>query len=120
MVYHKRPESPIHAEPKQPQCSHEQNRQPWQNIDYVYGLFSDKKREARKKYREFVEHGISEGKRSDLTGGGLLRSSGGWTDFKGFRKAGIRVKWDERILGDSDFVESVLKSDEEALEENTS
>ena len=37
--------------------------------------------------------------------------------LKGFRKAGIRVKGDERILGDSDFVENVLKSAEEALEE---
>jgi len=38
----------------------------------------------------------------------LLRSIGGWTVLKGLRKAGIRVKGDERILGDSDFVENVL------------
>ena len=30
---------------------------------------------------------------------------------------GICVKGDERILGDSDFVENVLKSAEEAFEE---
>jgi hypothetical protein len=47
----------------------------------------------------------------------LLRSFGGWTALKGFHKAGIRVKGDERILGDSDFVENVLKSAKEALEE---
>ena len=35
----------------------------------------------------------------------------------GFREAGVRVKGDERILGDSDFVENVLKSAEEGLEE---
>jgi putative transposase len=40
----------------------------------------------------------------------LLRSSGGWLALKGFRKAGIRLKGDERILGDSDFVEHVLKT----------
>ncbi|EFK95896.1 conserved hypothetical protein [sediment metagenome] len=80
-------------------------------------MFSDQKREARRRYREFVEEGIFEGKRSDLTGGGLLRSSGGWTGLKGFRKAGLRVKGDERILGDSDFVGHVLKSAEEAFEE---
>ncbi len=80
-------------------------------------MFGDLKREARKRYREFVEKGIAEGRRPDLTGGGLLRSFGGWTALKGFRKAGIRVKGDERILGDSDFVENVLKSAEEALEE---
>jgi predicted transcriptional regulator len=47
----------------------------------------------------------------------LLKSFGGWTALKGFHKAGIRFKGDERILGDSDFVENVLKSAEEALAE---
>ena len=88
----------------------------WQNADYVLGLFSKTKREARKRYRSFVEKGISLGRRSDLTGGGLLRSYGGWTSLKDFRKAGIRIKGDERILGDSDFVKTVLKSGEEKLE----
>ena len=90
---------------------------PWQNIDYVYGLFSDQKKLARKKYKAFVENGISQGKRPDLTGGGLLRSAGGWAALKGFRKAGIRVKGDERILGDSDFVIQVLKAADEQLEQ---
>ncbi|MCB2149392.1 MAG: hypothetical protein KQI81_23125 [Deltaproteobacteria bacterium] len=93
------------------------SEQPWQNLDYVYRLFSHRKMEARKKYRGCVESGLSEGKRPDLTGGGLLRSLGGWTGVKDFRKAGIRVKGDERILGDSDFVETVLGSTREALEE---
>jgi hypothetical protein len=93
------------------------SEQPWQNIDYVLGLFSGQKREARKRYREFVEKGIFVGRRPDLSGGGLLRSSGGWMDLKDFRKSGIRVKGDERILGDSDFVENILKSAGEALEE---
>ena len=47
--------------------------------------------------------------RCTLTGGGILRSVGGWVALKGFREAGIRVKGDERILGDSDFVIQVLK-----------
>jgi putative transposase len=104
-----------------PWCGHSvlmgKSEQPWQNIEYVNRLFSIRKSEARKIYRRFVENGISEGKRPDLTGGGLLRSIGGWTGLKNFRKAGIRVKGDERILGDSDFVETVLASAKEALEE---
>ncbi len=104
-----------------PWCGHgvimNKTKQAWQNINYVHRLFGDSKREARKRYREFVVIGIAEGRRPDLTGGGLLRSFGGWTALKGFHKAGIRVKGDERILGDSDFVENVLKSAEEALEE---
>jgi hypothetical protein len=46
----------------------------------------------------FSEKGFSARRRPDLTGGGLLRSSGGRRGLKGFRKAGIRVKGDERIL----------------------
>lgn len=106
---------------KHPWCGHsvlmDKTKQAWQNVDYVYGLFSDKKRMARIRYRVYVEKGILNGKRPDLTGGGLLRSTGGWSVLKGLRKVGIRVKGDERILGDSDFVENVLKSAAEGLEQ---
>ena len=106
---------------KHPWCGHSvlmnKTKQAWQNVDYVYGLFSEEKRMARIRYRVYVEKGIVDGKRSDLTGGGLLRSTGGWAVLKGLRKVGIRVKGDERILGDSDFVENVLKSAEEELEQ---
>ena len=106
---------------RHPWCGHSvlmnKSKQTWQNVDYVSILFSKKRRLARTRYREFVEKGILEGKRPDLTGGGLLRSIGGWTALKGFRKAGIRIKGDERILGDSDFVKNVLKTAEEELEQ---
>lgn len=109
---------------KHPWCGHSvlmnKNSQPWQDTDYIFALFSDKKGPARRKYRAFVEKGVKEGKRSDLTGGGLIRSSGGWAALKEFRKAGIRVKGDERILGDSDFVSEVLKAANEQLEEKYS
>jgi hypothetical protein len=61
------------------------------NSTISHRLFGDRKREARKRYREFVLKGIAEGRRPDLTGGGLLRSFGGWKALKGFHKAGIRV-----------------------------
>jgi putative transposase len=104
-----------------PWCGHSvlmgKSDHPWQNIEYVYRLFSGQKSKAIKSYRKFVENGIDAGKRPELTGGGLLRSIGGWTKLKDFRKAGIRVKGDERILGDSDFVEMVLASAQEKFEE---
>ena len=106
---------------KHPWCDHSvlmnKTKQVWQNVDYVYGLFSERIRLVRKRYRVFVEKGILEGKRPDLTGGGLLRSISGWKVLKGLRKAGIRVKGDERILGDSDFTENVLKAAEKELEQ---
>jgi REP element-mobilizing transposase RayT len=106
---------------KYPWCGHhilmKSPEKTWQNTDYIYGIFSENKREAKKIYREFVKKGISQGKRPDLTGGGLLRSSGGWTGLKESRKAGIRLKGDERILGNSDFVDDVLKASEESFEQ---
>jgi REP element-mobilizing transposase RayT len=104
-----------------PWCGHSalmnKTEQTWQNVDYVYGMFSKQKRLAIEKYRVFIGKGIPAGRRSDLSGGGLLRSVGGWRVLKGLRKDGIRVKGDERMLGDSDFVENVLKSAREELEQ---
>jgi REP element-mobilizing transposase RayT len=88
----------------------------WQNIEYVLKLFGNKISSARRNYRVFVSKGIAEGKRSDLTGGGLIRSLGGWQQVKALRRIGIRFKCDERILGDSEFVEQVLKEAEDRLE----
>lgn len=88
----------------------------WQDVDYVLNLFCETRREARKRYRRYVEKGLLSGRRPELTGGGLLRSFGGWSALKDFRKAGIRLKGDERILGDSGFVDSVLRASEEQFE----
>lgn len=88
----------------------------WQDTNYILGHFDDTKSKARRRYRAFVQKGIAEGKRLDLTGGGLIRSLGGWGAIKALRKRGIRLKGDERILGDSEFVESVLSESNERLE----
>jgi hypothetical protein len=53
---------------------------------------------------------------SALTGGGLIRSHGGWKAVKSMRRRREHVKSDERILGDSDFVQSVLSAQNEQLE----
>ena len=71
---------------------------------------------AQKKYRDFVEKGIGRGRNPELTGGGLLRSVGGWGVLKSMRRMKIHVKGDERILGDSDFVEKVLSQASEQME----
>lgn len=80
----------------------------WQNTKYILGLFGDKVSVARRRYLEFVKKGIAAGKRQDLTGGGLVRSVGGWSALKSLRKSGAFQKGDERILGDGEFVENVL------------
>jgi len=88
----------------------------WQDIKWILRLFGSKPLVARRRYREFVEKGISEGRRSDLIGGGLIRSSGGWSAVKAKRKARIFEKSDERILGDGDFVDQVLSASKEQME----
>ena len=37
----------------------------------------------------------------------MLRSVGGWIALKGFQRDRIRIKGDERIFGDNNFVEDV-------------
>jgi hypothetical protein len=88
----------------------------WQDVAHVLKLFSDSWLTARSRYKAFVAEGVLLGKRPDLTGGGLLRSSGGWSVIKLLRQANIHYKSDERILGDSDFVDSVLKKANESLD----
>ena len=56
------------------------------------------------------------GRRPELTGGGLVRSAGGWSGLQALRQMKDRMKSDERILGDSDFVESALVGAREAME----
>lgn len=81
----------------------------WQDTDSILGLFGQKLSAARRAYRSFVENGISMGKRPDLTGGGLIRSTGGWATLREIKKQGLRMAGDERILGSTNFVASVLR-----------
>ncbi len=88
----------------------------WHDTQYVLGLFGSNAADAKGRYREFVRKGIGMGKRPDLTGGGLLRSQGGWDGLKVNRRAGDYQKGDERILGDGDFVSEVLAQAQERME----
>ena len=88
----------------------------WQDVSYVLQLFSETLSKARRHYRKFIEKGIEQGHRSDLTGGGLILSLGGWSAVKMLRGSGKRIKSDERILGDGHFVEATLQQAEEQLE----
>ena len=90
-------------------------RNDWQDIKYVLSFFDEKVSKARHQYRLFVQEGLSQGKRADLIGGGLIRSYGGWSGVIALRRAKSYQKGDERILGDGDFVEQVLESAEENL-----
>lgn len=89
----------------------------WQETDQVLLHFGKRVTFARKKYSAFVKEGIPQGRKPELTGGGLVRSAGGWQQLKMLRKMQVRIKSDERILGDADFVDSVIREAEEELEQ---
>jgi hypothetical protein len=92
-------------------CPHD-----WQNTDYILSLFGRKTSEARRLYSKFVEKGVSDGKKPELVGGGLVRSLGGWAAVKSMRGGAERIKGDERILGDGNFVQAVLENCQQELE----
>jgi putative transposase len=91
----------------------------WQDTAYVLKQFGNRAGVSRRRYQEYVQEGAMQGRRPELVGGGLVRSLGGWKAVKGLRGMGEKIKGDERILGDSDFVESVLKTSNERLERRT-
>jgi len=88
----------------------------WQDVDKILGLFGKHQGRARKQYEAFVEKGIADGRKPELTGGGLVRSAGGWQELRVLRGMNIHFKSDERVLGDSDFVKDVLNTASEAME----
>jgi REP-associated tyrosine transposase len=91
----------------------------WQDRDYVLGNFGKTEIDAINAYKKFVRKGFDQGSRPELTGGGLIRSAGGWTSLKTLRSANTRMKGDERILGSGEFVENTLKQTNEQLEKRT-
>ncbi|MET0028812.1 MAG: hypothetical protein ABW101_14385 [Candidatus Thiodiazotropha sp.] len=71
-------------------------------------MFASRVGTARRRYREFVGQGLGESGSDALLGGGLVRSYGGWEGIKRLRKEHAHCIGDERILGDSGFVERAL------------
>jgi len=90
-----------------------------QDTHYVLGLHDTQLAKARQLYSEFIQECDELDTRQDLTGGGLIRSAGGWAALKTHRENGKWKKGDERILGDSEFVEKVLKEAGEQLYSKT-
>jgi len=52
---------------------------PWMDVKYVLHQFGNTHRKSLLEYRQFMREGIGLGRQPELTGGGLLRSVGGWS-----------------------------------------
>ena len=80
----------------------------WQDTEYILSYFGKGGR-RKIKYLKYMEEGIRIGRRPELVGGGLIRSMGGWSEVLALRKRGTKRATDDRILGDGEFVERVIK-----------
>ncbi|MEW6215904.1 MAG: transposase, partial [Nitrospirota bacterium] len=85
----------------------------WMDREYVLARFGVSRNRAKKEYRAFMEEGMNMGHSSEFSGGGLIRSHGGWAQVVSMRRRGKELEFDERILGGSDFVQKVLEEAEE-------
>src|SRR3990170_42705 len=88
------------------------SQSPWMETDYVLLQFNETKRRARNAYRKFVAEGVALGRSPELTGGGLIRSKGGWSNVVSARRRRSEEEYDERILGSGDFVNEIFKEAE--------
>ncbi len=79
----------------------------WQDYKNVLSWFGSKRG-----YLQYLSD--KKGVKLDLSGGGLLRSIGGWEEVLK-RKKKEKERYDTRILGDGEFVESLLAEHEREL-----
>ncbi|MFH1288144.1 MAG: transposase [bacterium] len=83
----------------------------WMDKDYVLSQYSKRKTVAKRAYQIFIEEGLKD--KREFSGGGLIRSAGGWSKVLSMRGRKGDEEFDERILGDSAFVHNMLKEAEE-------
>jgi putative transposase len=86
------------------------SKRSFQDVDAVLRLFGKRAGAARKELVAFMKMDQARSEEKVFKGGGLRRSMGA----KSQSARGNKEKWahDERILGDSSFVESVLKKND--------
>jgi REP-associated tyrosine transposase len=77
-----------------------------QETEEILRRFGRGPAEARERYRQFVADGIEQGRRDELSGGGLRRSQGDVASTEDIES------FDERVLGSGAFVESLRQQEE--------
>ena len=88
------------------------HRQIWHDVNAMLEFFGESGSIALQQYRDFVLQGQRNSAERHLSGGGLVRSAGGWEALSRLRKEHTCRNGDERILGSSNFVEQDLKQDD--------
>lgn len=93
-------------------------RREWQKVGYVRALFGPDSAKAIRAYRRFIADGAGAGRKPELVGGGLVRSQGGWSEVLSMRRRSAKSVCDQRILGDSDFVRTLIDRMDERQRQN--
>jgi REP element-mobilizing transposase RayT len=83
---------------------------PWQATGTILSQLGPTTPRARKAYQAFAAAGLPQGRRPDLQGGGLLRSQGGWRAVLELRRGREAYQGDERVLGDTAFVQQMQRT----------
>jgi hypothetical protein len=60
----------------------------WQETNYALSVFGNAPAASRRSYAAYVKRGYGQGRRPELTGGGLIRCHGGWAASKKLRLKG--------------------------------
>lgn len=87
----------------------------WMDTDYVLSQFGAKLSAARTKYLDFIKDQHTTSPDINLSSGGLKKSLGGWEGIEEAKRNKEYWRGDERLLGDSSFVDEVLRISEEAV-----
>ncbi|MBM4351971.1 MAG: transposase [Deltaproteobacteria bacterium] len=82
----------------------------WQEVDEILKYFGNHAGQARARYKIFMEDGIKQGRRSDLTGGGLTNRNKDTESLPQTQERSFEDLHDSRILGSPDFVKRVFAS----------
>ena len=86
---------------------------PWMDTEHVLKTFGSTRLKAVAEYRRFIQEELASGQNTELTGGGLVRNRGGWSQVIAMRRRGQKDGYDERILGGGDFVNKILRESED-------
>ena len=65
-----------------------------------------------------MKKGIELGRRPELVDGGLIKSLGGWSEVSSLRRRGGKQAFDQRILGDNEFVQEVISGFDDIVKRN--
>ena len=92
----------------------------WFDRDDVLRFFGSRVGVAISAYLAFLEDEMGKDRESELSGGGVVRSQGGWSKVQSMRKQGLKELGDERILGSGDFVHSLIAEAKDGVEKQLS